>query len=250
VTYNGFSGASPPPRSEAARPAHKRGPSRALLLGGVAAALGLGLIFGVLARPELVTGDAPAAAPQVSTPTAADLPAADPQLAVEVAPPAAAPDAAADVGPLPVLRPEARTPAAPPPAAAPAPSPRFEAATPAPRAAPSPPVARPATPAPTAPAPAQAPAYAQDDGPRPSFDCRYARSRSERMVCSDDRLAAADRRLARAYERAVAAGVPPRELRADQDDWLSIREDAARYGRGAVGNVYEQRIQELEDMAD
>ena len=84
---------------------------------------------------------------------------------------------------------------------------------------------------------------------RPSFNCRFARSRSERMVCSDDRLAAADRRLARAFDRAIAAGVPRRELREDQDDWMSIREDAARYGRGAVSNVYEQRIQELEDMA-
>jgi uncharacterized protein len=83
----------------------------------------------------------------------------------------------------------------------------------------------------------------------PSFNCRYARSVSERMVCGDPELAAADRRLARAYDRAVAAGVPARGLRAEQDDWLSIRDDAARHSPDAVASVYEQRIRELNALA-
>ena len=84
---------------------------------------------------------------------------------------------------------------------------------------------------------------------RPSFDCRYAGSLSEEMVCADPQLAAADRRLAQAYDRAVAAGVPRRYLRAEQDDWLAIREQAARRSPGAVADIYEQRTAELNDMA-
>uniref|UniRef100_UPI0035AE25B3 lysozyme inhibitor LprI family protein n=1 Tax=Phenylobacterium sp. TaxID=1871053 RepID=UPI0035AE25B3 len=66
----------------------------------------------------------------------------------------------------------------------------------------------------------------------------------------DPELAAADRRLARAYNRAVASGVPARALRAEQDDWLSIRDDAARRSPDAVASVYEQRIRELNDLAE
>ena len=84
---------------------------------------------------------------------------------------------------------------------------------------------------------------------RPSFDCRYARSRSERMVCEEPRLAAVDRRLAAAYRNAVDAGVPQRALRAQQDRWLAARERAA-VSPEAVHMVYEQRIAELEDMSE
>ena len=84
----------------------------------------------------------------------------------------------------------------------------------------------------------------------PSFNCRYARSTSEEMVCGDPQLAAADRRLNRAYERAIASGIPARELRAEQDDWLEIREDAARRSPSAVASVYEQRIRELNRLAE
>lgn len=83
---------------------------------------------------------------------------------------------------------------------------------------------------------------------RPSFNCRYARTQSERMVCVDPRLAAADRELARAYNEAVASGVPERVLRRQQDEWLNAREAAARYGPRAVAQVYDARIGELEQM--
>jgi uncharacterized protein len=83
-----------------------------------------------------------------------------------------------------------------------------------------------------------------------SFDCSAARPGAEQLVCSDPSLAAADRRLARAYRRAIEAGLPMDELRTEQGDWLAIREDAARHSPRAVQNIYEQRIQELNDMAD
>jgi uncharacterized protein len=84
---------------------------------------------------------------------------------------------------------------------------------------------------------------------RPSFNCRYARTAAERMVCADGELASYDRQLNGAYERAVRSGVPRSELRADQDDWLGIREEAARYSRQAVLNIYRQRISELNALA-
>jgi uncharacterized protein YecT (DUF1311 family) len=83
---------------------------------------------------------------------------------------------------------------------------------------------------------------------RPSFNCRYARTPSERMVCVDPQLAAADRRLAQAYNQAIASGVPERVLRRQQDEWLGAREAAARYGPEDVSRVYEARISELQQM--
>jgi hypothetical protein len=82
---------------------------------------------------------------------------------------------------------------------------------------------------------------------RPSFNCRYARSRAEQMVCEDPRLAAYDRRLARAFRRAVDNGASYGRLRAQQDRWLAARERAA-VSPAAVGMVYQQRIDELEQM--
>ena len=84
----------------------------------------------------------------------------------------------------------------------------------------------------------------------PSFDCRYARSRAEQLVCADPDLAAADRRLARAYAEAVRGGYPRDELRQDQDRWLRAREQAARYDADAVAEVYEERTAELEDLGN
>lgn len=83
----------------------------------------------------------------------------------------------------------------------------------------------------------------------PSYDCREASSPAEEMVCSDPALAAADRHLARAFQRAVKAGAPYDLLRAEQDDWLEIREDAARHSPRAVAAIYDQRIGQLNAMA-
>jgi uncharacterized protein YecT (DUF1311 family) len=85
---------------------------------------------------------------------------------------------------------------------------------------------------------------------RPSFDCQSALTPAQRMVCGDPRLAAADRRLSRAYAAALAAGESNGQLASEQSDWLEIREDAARYSARAVLNVYEQRTRELEAMVE
>ena len=69
-------------------------------------------------------------------------------------------------------------------------------------------------------------------------------------MCSDPALAAADRQMARAFQRALRAGVPYDQLRAEQNDWLDIRDDAARRSPRALSAVYDQRIEELNEMAD
>ena len=84
---------------------------------------------------------------------------------------------------------------------------------------------------------------------RPSFDCRYARSPAEQLVCGDPQLAAADRRLARAYREALDAGVPRQILDRQQAAWMAAREDAARFGPAAVADVYGERTAELQGMA-
>jgi uncharacterized protein len=100
------------------------------------------------------------------------------------------------------------------------------------------------------PAPAVVVPVTPPDPIRPSFDCRGARSPAQRMVCSDPRLAAADRRMSRAYAAALAVGGSDAQLRSEQSDWLEIREDAARYSNRAVLNIYEQRTRELEAIAE
>lgn len=250
TTYNGFAGqaAAPPPPPPVSRPPQDRIP-RKLVIGGVAGAVALGLLFGLWARPDF--GDDGRSREPMKAVTRAE--AVSPPVPVEVA--AAVPPPAPRVdGPLEVLPPELAR-AAPAPTTAPSTAPR-----PAPMVraeAPRPPmvVARSAAES-SAPVAARAPEPAPFVAPRrraqadPSFNCRYARSQSEEMVCSDPDLAVADRRLNRAYERAIASGIPARELRAEQDDWLGIREDAARRSPRAVASVYEQRIRELNELAE
>lgn len=80
--------------------------------------------------------------------------------------------------------------------------------------------------------------------PRPSFDCRRARSRAEALVCAEPHLAAADGAMGEALNRAMVHGDPMRILD-DQDRWLDARERAARDGPQAVERLYRIRLQEL-----
>jgi uncharacterized protein YecT (DUF1311 family) len=84
---------------------------------------------------------------------------------------------------------------------------------------------------------------------RPAGPCDGAGSYAQSLVCTDPALGAADRRMARAYSAALRAGVSEDELRADQEEWLRTRDDAARYSRHALLSVYQERIGELEDLA-
>lgn len=203
-----------------------RRPAYVLPLVGAACLCVAGLGLGYAARPKLAAISASAPVPMQPAQQQADAGMA-PQMQVTV------------------------SPATPPPIAAVAPrSGRLEVLPPDQRLAASTraaPIRRP----PVAPATADNPSAVADASTveRAVPDCSGARSPAEAMVCADPDLARADRRLARAFRAAARSGMPLGQLRAEQDDWLDIREDAARHSPRAVAQIYEQRIEELEAMA-
>lgn len=79
---------------------------------------------------------------------------------------------------------------------------------------------------------------------QPSFSCRGDLSRGQRMVCEEPSLAAADRRLSAAFNRALDESPNPRALIAEQNRWLAMRDRLAG-DYGAVMNLYQNRISEL-----
>jgi hypothetical protein len=119
----------------------------------------------------------------------------------------------------------------------------------APAAAPRPPrttVAAAPRPAPAAADRAPVPAVSAT---RPSFNCRYGKSRSERLVCGSPRLAASDRAMSSIYYSSIA-GAPPevkRQMRASRDQFLSRRERCRT--EECVASAYQQRIAEIRRIA-
>jgi uncharacterized protein YecT (DUF1311 family) len=198
---------------------------------GAGAAFALGLVLGVWARPNLGTHPDPAPAAQRAATSAP----------IELNRPAPPPVAA--TGKLEVLSPDVaaanRGPARSPSTFAQdfglAPPPPLPAVAEAHAEAP------PRVAALTRPMPPAAPQV---------LDCGGANGLAEQMVCSDPALAAADQEMSRAYGRALRAGGSPDALRADQRDWLAIREDAAHVSRRALAQVYQQRIDELSAAAE
>ncbi|WP_340644548.1 hypothetical protein [Phenylobacterium sp.] len=95
-------------------------------------------------------------------------------------------------------------------------------------------------------------APSRSPGPRaqgPSFDCTQSASAAEELVCNDAELAAQDRTLAASWRRALDSGIPAWRLRRQQQRWLDAREDAARNAPDEVADLYDQRIQELDEAA-
>jgi uncharacterized protein YecT (DUF1311 family) len=80
--------------------------------------------------------------------------------------------------------------------------------------------------------------------------CQYATTPAEKLVCADRRLQRADRALKSAYDRALAAGVPGQVLEAEHEDWLEMREDAARHSRREVAALYLRRTSHINLLAD
>lgn len=198
-------------------PAPPRPVPKMIAVAGVAGALVLGLVFGFWAKPEL--GRSPARAPMQPVRT----------MAIEIAAPPPQPTPQ-PVGKLEVLPQDLAQMSA--------------RAAQAAQSLPPPP------PLPVQPAALPRLAVPSPQPARAAFDCAGAASLGERMVCEDTGLAAADRRMSRAYRRALDSGAPADQLREDQRDWLDIREVAARRSPGAVAAIYRQRIAELEELAD
>jgi ankyrin repeat protein len=80
----------------------------------------------------------------------------------------------------------------------------------------------------------EAMAKASAEAPRPSFDCKSAKSKTERLVCSDAVLSMQDRYLSAAFQQWLTrAGVTARN---EQRDWLKRRDSlcSAEQGSQAV----------------
>jgi len=132
-------------------------------------------------------------------------------------------------------------------APAPAPQPQSVPAQPEPRGLPAP-QSEPRSNAPQPKAKGAEPKQARTAG-SPSFNCNYARTRSERMVCSSSTLAAKDRQMAALYYSTMAnADVGTRaHLRRSRDAFLVRRERCG--SEDCVLSIYDARIQEIRRIA-
>ncbi|MDB5688762.1 MAG: hypothetical protein JWL91_638 [Sphingomonas bacterium] len=82
---------------------------------------------------------------------------------------------------------------------------------------------------------------------RPSFNCRYARSSVEKMICADDRLAALDRRMASSFYAALAATRGPERMDLQRSrNAFVIARDRCRSAE-CIADSYHERIAELRD---
>jgi hypothetical protein len=81
---------------------------------------------------------------------------------------------------------------------------------------------------------------------RPSFDCRFARTKSQRMICADERLAAYDRVMAPLYEDAVdrTNRRTQRRLQASQSRFEAARDRCG--GPACIAKAYQERMNEID----
>ena len=156
------------------------------------------------------------------------------------------------------VAPVVETPGAPRPApqaspprarAAPPPEPRRPEA--APRPAPAPRTAERSTPA-EAPEPKRTEAprtvYRAGTSSNPSFNCRSARTRGEKMVCASRELAAKDRAMSSLFYSALSGATPQvrAELRRTRDRFLAYRDRCG--SEACIAEAYDGRMQEIRDI--
>ena len=86
-------------------------------------------------------------------------------------------------------------------------------------------------------------------GAGPSFDCRRARSNTEKMICSDAELSRLDRELGRAYDRARNAASDPAAFRRESDlEWR--RRETICQDRGCLLRWYAYRRVQLVNVIE
>lgn len=112
----------------------------------------------------------------------------------------------------------------------------------APAAASAPEPATPATPTPALPGPDEQAATAPALKIPPSFNCKFAGTRAEKLICGDEELAALDRELNRAYRQLDRIAGPLRQqILAEQNGWRAGERDACG-DAACVADVMRQRI--------
>jgi len=83
---------------------------------------------------------------------------------------------------------------------------------------------------------------------RPSFNCRYGKTRTEKMICASPRLAAQDRAMASLYYDLMARADPATRghLRRSRDAFLGRREQCR--SESCVVSAYASRMAELRNI--
>jgi uncharacterized protein len=77
------------------------------------------------------------------------------------------------------------------------------------------------------------------------IDCSRVTSNADRLVCSNDRLAAAEEGMARAYRDALRRGVEPQKLRETQGAWKAGVRDRCN-DAACLLRAYDGRTAELD----
>lgn len=78
-----------------------------------------------------------------------------------------------------------------------------------------------------------------------ALDCSHAKTNTEKMLCSNTRLAEADERLAAAYRGAMRRGADPKELMEAQRAWIRDTRDVCNEAECML-KAYEERISDLD----
>ena len=78
-------------------------------------------------------------------------------------------------------------------------------------------------------------------------DCSRAYTNTEKLLCSNSRLAVADQRMALAFRRAIRRGADPRMLMEAQRAWIREARDVCNDVECML-NAYEERISDLDSL--
>jgi uncharacterized protein len=83
---------------------------------------------------------------------------------------------------------------------------------------------------------------------RPSFNCRYARTRGEIAVCNDAGLASLDRQMAAQFYGALARARPGQRalLQRSRNRFLAYRDSCGT--TACMAEAYRARMQEISDI--
>ena len=105
-----------------------------------------------------------------------------------------------------------------------------------------------ATPQPQTIEPGSAPSGPATANARPSFNCRYARTRGEIAVCNDGGLATLDRQMAAQYYRAIAAANARQRqsLTHTRDQFLRYRDRCP--SKACIAETYRGRMRQIGDI--
>ena len=80
-----------------------------------------------------------------------------------------------------------------------------------------------------------------------AVDCSRAKTNSEKLLCSNSRLAAADQRMALAFREAINRGIRPEVLMESQRTWIHEVRDVCNDVECML-RAYEERTFELQDL--